>query len=381
MNLCLCILNSAVNLIPYFLTTLLLISHSACKSPTRASEIHQPYIYTAQNIPNLSQLMPIATCYDEMGAIDTTISLKNFDLYVMSQRPVLEIGVCQVQLFGESDPQLRYLSNKKSGKLSLYYESPNLPAKIGTSKVDFWKLTEGKGFPSARLEIKIADLNATPTSARLMCKDFSAALPKTKITGNAIEFEIENSATTPQAGLLENCSVTGEINDKGFSSVPINQISVKWGGFTTVIAPAKLQSNLEGTQKSYGISIDSLRKSLPGLWTMENAEGSCLNLEFKINGTMLQYRFFRSELSSCKTPPVNLEFKDVVLHSLESEIPSQLRSKIQANNFLVQFRRIGENSTWSIMTLDGPKLLKVGNNIVDPLQLQNSTSVDTYLQK
>lgn len=214
-----------------------------------------------------------------------------------------------------------------------------------------------------------------------MCKDFTAALPKTKITGNAIEFEIENSKASPQAVLLENCSVTGEISDKAFSSAQINQISVKWGGFTTIVAPVKLQSNLDANQKSYGIAIETLRKSLPGIWTMQNAEGSCLNLEFKLNGTSLQYRFFRSELSSCKTPPANLEYKEVVLHSLESEIPNQLRSKIQANNFLLQFRRIGDSSTWSMMTLDGLKLLKLGNNIVDPLQLLDSSSADTYLQK
>jgi hypothetical protein len=358
----------------------LFYSLSSCKTPTRESELHQPYVYVAENIPNVAQLIPYATCFDEMGEIPATVTTRNLEFYVMSQRPVLDIGVCQVQLYGENDPQLRYLSSKKAGKLVLYYESPNMPAKIGTAKIDFWKLTEGKGTPSAKIEVKVSDLNATPSSARLMCKGFSSALPKTKITGNAIQFDIEGSIVSPQATFLENCTVTGEVNEKQFSSVSINQIALKWGATSTINAAVNSQSIVDQPQKSYGVNVETIHKNLPGLWTLQNAEGSCLNLEFRIQDKSLQYRFFRSELSSCKTPPANLEFKVAILHSLESEIPSQLRPKIQAENFLLQFKRIGEGSSWSIITIDGSKLTKLGNNIVDPLQLLNVTSGDTYLR-
>lgn len=351
-----------------------------CKTPTRESELHQPYVYVAENIPNVSQFTPYAICFDEMGEIPTTVTMRNLEFYVMSQRPVLDIGVCQVQLYGENDPQLRYLSSKKAGKLALYYESPNMPAKIGTAKIDFWKLTEGKGTPSAKIEVKVSDLNASPTSARLMCKGFSSALPKTKINGNAIQFDIEGSIVSPQAAFLENCTVTGEVNEKQFSSVSINQIALKWGATSTINAAVDSNSIVDQPRKSLGLNAETIYKSLPGLWTLQNAEGSCLNLEFRIQDKSLQYRFFRSELSSCKTPPANLDFKDAILHSLESEIPSQLRTKIQAENFLLQFKRIGEGSSWSIMTIEGSKLSKLGNNIVDPLQLLNVTSGDTYLR-
>ncbi|MEI8025899.1 MAG: hypothetical protein WCI18_06100 [Pseudomonadota bacterium] len=356
----------------------LILSTASCKTPMRSGEAHRPFVLQPKNMSTFNDLQPSALCEDDMGPVLNQATISDKNVVIQTQRPMLANGFCKILIFGKPDPELKFLSAKKSGQLPLYYESRHIKMQPDPMSIEMWKLIEGKGRAPARILVSLSELNGLPTEARLKCNEFATFVPKTRAQASLVEFEVEASNLGSTTSALTNCTVTGNVGQSAFATQVLPTFNFSWGGQSMVSAVLKKDAlPLEGT-KHLGVSPETLRNALPGIWTFRNQDGSCLNLEFKAAASNLAYRYFRGEPTSCRQIPTDLPFKDAILLSREDEIPTALRSKIGANSFLIQFKRTGEESSWSLMTLGSNKLLKLGNNILNPAELLSIAEGDTY---
>lgn len=362
------------------ITLVFLFTMASCKTANRSGEDHRPFILQPNNLSSFSDLQPSAICEDPMGSVSNQATMVDKSFVIHTERPLLEDGYCKVFVYGKTDPELRYLSTKKSGALSLYYESRHLRMKTDPMAIELWKLVEGKGRAPAKILVTIADLNGQATEARLKCSELSTAVAKTRTQANLVEFEVEASILAPAATTLSNCVVTGSIAQSPFATQNLPTFNPSWGGQSQVSVALKKNTLPLTNPKYLGLSPETLKNILPGIWTFKNLDGSCLNLEFKVASTNFSYRYFRAEATSCRQIPAELPFKDALILNREDEIPTGLRGKIGSNNFLVQFKRAGEESSWSLMTLGPNKLLKLGNNILNPTDLLKISESDPYLK-
>ena len=356
----------------------LALSAASCKAPMRKGEAHRPYILQPKNMSSFDDLQPSAICDDDMGPVLNQVTISERNVVIHTRRPMLASGFCKILIFGKPDPELKFLSAKKSGQLPLYYESRNIKMQPDPMPIEMWKLIEGKGRAPAKILVSIPDLNGLATEARLKCKEFATTVRMTRTQASLVEFEVEASNLGPQTSAPTNCTVTGKIGQSTFATQSLPAFHVSWGGQAIVSTVLRKDSlPLEGT-RYLGIAPETLRNALPGIWTFRNQDGSCLNLEFKLTASNFSYRYFRSEPTACRQAPADLVFKDAILLNREDEVPVALRSKIGNTGFLLQFKRTGEESSWSLMTLTANKLLKLGNNILNPADLLSITEGDTY---
>ncbi len=356
----------------------LIISLVSCKTPMRKGEAHLPFVLQPKNMSSFNDLQPSAMCEDDMGPVVNQASLADKNIVIQTERPLLASGFCKILVFGKPDPELRFLSTKKSGQLPLYYESRQIKMQPEPMPIEMWKLIEGKGRAPAKILVSVSELNAIPTEARLKCNEFSTFVPKTRTQASLVEFEVEASNLGSTASALTNCVVSGTVGQSPFATQSLPTFNLSWGGQVIVTAVLKRDSLPLDSAKYLGLSAETLRNILPGIWTFRNQDGSCLNIEFRQGPLNFSYRYFRGEPSACRQVPANLPFKDAILLSREDDVPTALRSMIGANSFLIQFKRTGEESSWSLMTLSSNKLLKLGNNILNPAELRSITEADSY---
>ena len=363
--------------VPWLLAIFGLLS---CKSAPRSGDVHQPFLLKPTNISSFADLQPSAICEDEMGPVNNQTRIENQTFVVQTERPMLEDGYCKMQIYGKADPELKFLSAKKSGPLPLYYESRHIKMQPEPLSFELWKLVEGKGRAPAKILVTISELNVSPSEARLKCNEFSTTLPKSRSQASLVEFDVDIANLNAGSGALTNCVVSGSAGQTEFTTQSIPTLNLSWGGQAAVSATLRRDSIPKDATRTIGLPQATVRSALPGVWTLRNPDGSCYSLEFRTVDSGLSYRYFRGDGTNCKQPPSDLPFKDLIHLSREDDIPTTLRSKIGVNSFLLQFKRAGEESSWSLMTLTSGRLSKLGNNILKPSDLNSVTQTDVYLK-